>query len=113
MEALGIDGKFLLGQIVNFLILFGALSYFLYKPVLRMLNDRRQAIADSVENINKINRDLAETDAKTREELDKAQKEARAILDEATKLASDQKKKIIDEAQTQSDRIIDSAKKRS
>ena len=110
MDALGIDGKFLLGQIVNFLILFGALSFFLYKPLLKMLNDRRQAIADSLSNAKKIEQNLAQSDAATREALDKAQREARAILDEATKLATDQKKKIIDEAQIQSDRIIDSAK---
>jgi len=109
MESLGIEGKLLLGQIVNFLLLFGILGIFLYKPVVKMLEDRRQTIAESLENAKKIENNLAEAEKNTKEALAKAAQEARLILDEASKLASAEKKKTIEEAQKQSDRIIAAA----
>ena len=48
LGALGVNGPFLLAQIVNFLILFGALSLLLWKPMLKMLNERKQRIAQGL-----------------------------------------------------------------
>ena len=110
MEALGIDGKLLLGQIVNFLILFAVLGFFLYKPLVKMLEDRRKTIADSLDNAKKIEENLAKSEEKTKAALELAQSEARKVLEEAIKLAGEQKNKIMAEAQTQSDRIIENAK---
>ena len=45
---LGINGAFLLAQIINFLILFYLLRRFLLKPVMNMLDARRQRIEDGM-----------------------------------------------------------------
>ncbi len=42
MEALGINPNLLITQILNFIILFVLLRMLLYKPVLGMLNSRKQ-----------------------------------------------------------------------
>lgn len=110
MEALGIDGKFLLGQIVNFSLLLIILRVFLYKPVVKMLEDRRKTIAESLDNAEQIKKNLDSSEQKTLEALDKAQKEARLILEEATKISIEQKNKIIADSQAQADRILDSSK---
>mgnify|MGYP006308447359 CR=1 FL=1 len=41
LEALGINGPFLLSQIVNFLILFIALRFIVWKPLMNRLEERR------------------------------------------------------------------------
>ena len=48
--AFGIDWKLLLAQSVNFLIVFGGLTYFLYKPLMRALAAREEKIAKGVKD---------------------------------------------------------------
>ena len=53
ISAFGIDVKLITIQIINFVVLAGLLSYFLYKPVLKILDEReekiKQGIADAEE----------------------------------------------------------------
>ena len=48
MSSLEIDWKILIGQIVNFTILFFVLKFFLYKPFLNLLKTRREKIEDGI-----------------------------------------------------------------
>jgi F-type H+-transporting ATPase subunit b len=50
IEAFGIDVRLITIQIINFLILLGLLSYFLYKPVLKLLADREAKIAQGIQD---------------------------------------------------------------
>jgi len=110
MESLGIDAKLLIGQIVNFLLLLFILSKVLYKPLVKLLEERRQKIADSLDNAKKIEAKLLKTNEESREILAKTETEARRIIDESHKLAQKEKTEIIESAKSQSDRIISSAK---
>jgi len=47
MEAIGVNLPGLITQIVSFVILFAALYALLYKPVLRMLDQRSSRIKES------------------------------------------------------------------
>ena len=47
-DAFGIDGKLLLAQLVNFGVLFVGLTYLLYKPVMKTLDERRIKVAQGV-----------------------------------------------------------------
>ena len=53
MEALGINLPGLLTQMVSFLILFLVLWALLYKPVLRVLDQRADRIRESLETAQK------------------------------------------------------------
>ena len=75
-----------------------------------MLNDRRQTIAESLDNAKKIEENLAKSEEKTKAALELAQNEARKVLESAITLAGEQKNKIMAETQAQSDRIISNAK---
>ena len=44
LSNLGINGKLLLAQIVNFFILLYILKRFAYKPILKVLDDRKEKI---------------------------------------------------------------------
>lgn len=111
MEALGIDVKLFLGQIINFLILLLILWLFAYKPILKMLNDRREKVAKSLENAKEIEEKLAETEARTKEMISRAQKDTATMLEESSKAATYEKKEIIAAARDQSAREIEKAKK--
>jgi len=110
MNALGIDVKLFLGQIINFLILLLILWRFAYKPVVKMLNDRREKIAQSIANAKKIEEDLVATEQKTRGMLDQAQEEGQKILENSTLAASEQKKEIVTLAKNQAEKEITRAK---
>ncbi|MBM2820298.1 MAG: atpF [Candidatus Berkelbacteria bacterium] len=110
MEALGIDFKLFLGQIINFLILLFILWRFAYRPVLKMLNDRREKIADSLENAKRIEENLAESEQKTREAIRNAQIESEKMIENAKKLAVEQRAEIIEIAKTQAGKETEKAK---
>lgn len=110
MDALGIDFKLFLGQIINFLILLFILWRFAYRPILKMLNDRREKIAESLENAKKIEENLAKSEEKTQEAMKQAQIESEKMIENAKKLATEQKSEIITVAKTQAEKEIEKAK---
>jgi F-type H+-transporting ATPase subunit b len=92
----GIQPILLLAQIVNFLILLFLLKKFLYGPIVKVLDQRRDTIADSLKNAEEIETKLAKTEEEYEKRIAKASAESRKIIDEATKSASE----IIKDAHT-------------
>lgn len=79
----GVDWPHLLAQMVSFSIVCAVLYRFAYAPVLRMLETRRQQIAQGLANTEKINAELAAIELKRRDVLVAAQVEATRIIAEA------------------------------
>jgi len=86
---LGINGAFLLAQIINFLILFFLLRRFLLKPVMNMLDARRQRIEDGMKAADRA-RQAAE--AERTELMKKLDEERRAAQGRIAAVASDSEK---------------------
>ncbi|MBN9388364.1 MAG: F0F1 ATP synthase subunit B [Chloroflexi bacterium] len=80
---LGISLGNLIFQALGFAILMFVLWRFAYKPLLRILDERRDRAQEIVEKSDQIKKDLSETEARTRGELEKARTEAQAIIAEA------------------------------
>jgi F-type H+-transporting ATPase subunit b len=78
LEALGLNLGYLLVQILNFAILFVVLRAWVFKPIMDLLERRRETIAQGVEDA----RIAAEARAN-------AEKEAESILTEAQKKAAE------------------------
>lgn len=97
----GVQPVYLAAQVVNFLVLLLILKKFLYKPVLKVIEDRRKAIADGLNNSKKIAAQLQATEQESAEKLSEVSKQAQLILDHASNNAN----KIIADAhkQAQSD----------
>lgn len=83
----GVQPLLLTAQIVNFLILLVLLKKFLYKPLLKVLEERKQKIADSLKNAEEIEKKLLKTEEDREKVLAKASNEAQKIVEEATKSA--------------------------
>ena len=72
----GVDWPHLIAQIISFGIVCALLYWLAYRPVLRMLDERRQQIAQGLANAEKINAELAGIEAQRQEVLTEAQAEA-------------------------------------
>ncbi len=83
MEALGIDVKLIVVQVVNFAILLFVLKRFLYKPILNMLEKRRQEVEDSVKLKNDLEERIKGIDVEKEQVMHQIRKEADAVIEEA------------------------------
>ena len=105
MQALGIDWKLLIAQIVNFSILLILLNKFLYKPVIKMLDSRSEKIAAGLKAAEKSQKDLSKAELESEKIHEKAYGEANKILAEGKREADIEAKKIIAKAENQADEI--------
>lgn len=110
MEALGLDLKLLIAQIVNFLIVLFLLRKFAYKPVISILEKRATLISEGVDNAHKAEKSLQEATHSKKEILDQAYLEAEKILAEAKTEAADKATTIVKNANLEADKILDKAK---
>jgi|SRR5215472_16609835 len=84
----GVDWPHLIAQIISFSIVCALLYLFAYKPVLKMLAQRRELIAQGLANSEKIKAELAKTEALRQEVLAKANVEANQSIEEARAAAA-------------------------
>jgi F-type H+-transporting ATPase subunit b len=87
-ETFGLDWPHFIAQCVSFLIVAGLLYKFAYKPVLGVLEERRQRIAEGLENAEKIKKDLAQAQTKAHEILEQANAQGAKMIEEARAAAA-------------------------
>ncbi len=87
MEALGLNLGYLLVQVFNFLIVFIVLRAWVYTPILSLLEKRRTAIAQGLEDARVAAEARAHAEEEAREILAKAQAESAEKVREATERA--------------------------
>jgi F-type H+-transporting ATPase subunit b len=80
----GVNPILLAAQIVNFLVLLFILQKLLYKPILKVLDERKRKIEESLVNAEKIQKELEETEIKRQQIMDEAIEESKKIIAEAT-----------------------------
>jgi len=85
VDALGIEWTLLLAQIVNFAILIVLLRMFLYQPVLNMLNARKERIAQSMKDAERVSAAAREAEQDKAKVLEQARREAQEIRAQATR----------------------------
>lgn len=121
LKSFGIEGSLLLWQVINFAVLFGALSYFFYKPVKRLMNEREKKIRESLSEAEELRKKsetiekefrakmtaqrveieefhqkaLIEQERLKKELKNKAVEEAERIITEARTLASEEKNALL------------------
>ena len=79
----GVDWPHLLAQIASFCIVCLVLYRFAYGPVLKMLEVRRQQIAQGLANAEQIKAELARTEAQRQEVMAQAGVQANKFIEEA------------------------------
>jgi F-type H+-transporting ATPase subunit b len=84
----GVDWPHLLAQIVSFGIVCAVLYVLAYKPILRILDARRQQIASGLANAETIKAELARIEAERQEVLMKADAAGKQLIEEARAAAA-------------------------
>ena len=87
-RAFGINGPLFLSQTISFCIVAFLLHRFAYKPILRVLEERRQQIAEGLANAARIKEELARTEADRREVLDEANRRSMELIEDARAAAA-------------------------
>ena len=109
VEALGISLTELIFYLINFLILVGVLTKFLYKPFLGVLDARKQTIQDALDNAELVNKRADEKMEAYSRRIANVEDEGRAIIKEAKVRADAQAEEIIREAEEKADKMIKAA----
>ena len=87
-EQFGLDWPHFIAQCISFGIVAFLLHRFAYKPVLKVLEERRQRIAEGLKNAEKIKQELANAQAKAQEILNQAGAQATKMIEEARAAAA-------------------------
>lgn len=96
--------------LINLLILFGALTIFLFKPVKKIIAKRREEADEQYEIALKKQSEADELKVQYEETLASAEEEKKQILATAKENADKEYQRIIDEAEASAKDIKDTAK---
>lgn len=120
--SIGLNAGSLLFQLINFAILFWILKKVAYKPILKVLEDRRKRIEESLkmaqqieDNQKRLAEEQAEALKKARVEaaeiVAKTRTEAAEILKEAEIKALKQAEKLVEQAESKLEQDVENARK--
>jgi F-type H+-transporting ATPase subunit b len=109
-EAFGVDIWKLGFQIINFLLLLYLLNRFLFKRVLRLLDDRQSRISQGLEDAETAARDRELARAEREAALAEARREAEAMVQRAAKTAEATSAEILAEAKASAEQITTRAR---
>ena len=84
----GLDVPHFISQVISFAIVAFLLHRFAYKPILKVLEERRQRIAEGLANADKIKQELAKAEASRQEIMAKASQQANHLIEEARAAAA-------------------------
>ncbi len=113
IHAFGIDIKLITIQIINFLVLAGILSYLLYKPLLKILNEREETIAQGVKDAEAAGQALSAAEDEKKAIVSQAHQEAADINDRVTGFAEENAAKVRAAAEEEAAQKIKAAEERS
>ena len=85
----GVEPKFVIMQIVSFLILFGVLYWFGIKPTIATMEERNKKIGDGLRYTEEMQAKLAASHQESAALIKAAQQQAQALVDEARKAAKE------------------------
>lgn len=111
MEApLGFNVTSLIGQIINFLILFLVLRKFIFKPVMGLIDSQRKQDKQNEINSKKISDELENLQKLKDLELSKTRKEAELIIEEASLEAENIKKETLSASESEAKLMLENAR---
>ena len=108
---LNLDPWNILFTVINLLIFFLIIKFFLLKPIKNVMDEREQMIKDDFDSAKKTKEEAEQLKSEYENDLKTAKDKATQITAEAKKTAELQKNNIIDSANNQAKQIVDKAQK--
>jgi F-type H+-transporting ATPase subunit b len=110
VDKFGLAWPKFIAQVIIFWIVFMILKKYAFGPILAMLEQRRQRIADGEAKLEKISRDAAEAKQNSQAILDKAEADAARLVKEADDAAKAIQERRQQEAVSSANTIIAKAR---
>jgi F-type H+-transporting ATPase subunit b len=85
---LGINLPVLIAQLVNFTILLVVLRIVAWGPLMKMLDERRDRIADSLSAADQAKAQVAESERHVQEQVEASRREAQQLIGQAQEIAA-------------------------
>ncbi len=109
VEVFGIDWRLILIQAINFGIVLFVLHRFLYKPVMRMLDERRSKIEKGVSDAKEAGESLMRAEEGAKKILSEADLEARDTVASGKRAAEERAEVIRKKAEEDQARVLQEA----
>lgn len=97
-------------QILNFIILLFILAKFAYKPLMKVLDARRERVTNDLETAEKTRTEAEALKNQYSRQLSEARSEATAIVEKANKIGQKVHDDFVAQAQAEKEQLIVSAK---
>lgn len=105
LDKLGINLGLLIAYTANVVFMLIILRVTAFGPIVKMLKQRRERIAEGINNARKAEEALASAEADRQKIIEKARAEAQSIVNEARARAGGTAKQVADEAEEDARRI--------
>jgi len=105
LERLGINGGFLLAQIINFLVLFGLLAFAAWNPLISVLESRSKKIAKGLEDARAAEQARANAERDAQKYIEQRRAEANKLIEEGRSRGDEQARQVLAQAQTEAEEI--------
>lgn len=98
-------------QVLNFGIILVVMTKFLYKPILKILDDRAKKVSEGLAAAQKSIEERERLEEEKKKELTKAERQSAKLLDKARKEAQGLKSQILTEAKEEAKKATDKQEK--
>ncbi len=112
LHSLGINWGVFIAQIVNFTILLAVLAKFVYRPVMKLLDERREKIAETERQKSEVSEKLVAIEAERQVILEAARAESIRVIESAKHNGEEVKKKLLVSAQEEIARMKSDVEKK-
>ena len=106
MEGLGINLGYLISQMVNFVLLLVLLRIFLYRPIVNMLDRRREKIRADLDEADKARSQAEAAKQEYEKQLEQAREERRSIVAQANEQAEKMREEILEKARVEAQQLV-------
>ena len=108
--SLGINLPLLVVFVVNFIVLLVMLRLFLYKPVMKVLDERAKRAREAIELAEATKKEYDQAKDEVQKQIEKGRQEAQAIIGQAMQVAERLKEESRQEAAKQAQVIVERAR---
>ena len=110
ISALGFNLPALIAQLINFVLLLIFFRLILYKPLLKILDERKKRIQEGLDASDEAKRRLSQTEQQVAKELEKARQQGQEQIAQAQQIAARIQEEARQGARQEADQLLARAK---
>jgi len=106
IDALGFNLPALIAQLINFALLLIIFRLLLYKPLLKVLDERKKRIQEGLDASDEAKRRLSQTEQDVAKELEKARQEGQGLIAQAQQISARIQEEARQGARTEAEQLL-------